>query len=496
MNTHSITSLLAALGLLFLLPASQCLPTDDDDDAIPEDDDDATDDDDAADDDDVTPLPDTVISGEVLAVDRATGQPLSDEEFLERSGGIVLYVLPDANDLSEIFTKVTMDAPGEYEVVLEEYAGAFDVVAVADWWQNSFIDNHDVPRAHPFNPLQADGTEHENVDVVIDLAPQPSGGGCPQCDTQTTITGEVAIVGGYAEGPIAVSTNTADLSNGPISRVLGDGSGPFSITEWDWRGPIALLGYLDDDGNGFFEPSDPIGEADINPVQLGLGDVSGALINIPSAGASAPAPSPFVGLEGTVNYAPFTTGDILLYAVHRTLDGYIFSQVTLAAPGAFALLAPPHTEDVLVYAVLDVDGDGMAVPGVDPSDTYGPFNSDSGVNGIDLDLETSPVPGSLSGTIDYDGAVGSGDVLYVGVFDTPTFDASSSDPVDLLDFSDPEFPVDYSFSILSGTYWIGSYLDVGGDNPTGAGPGDPTGNFGPFLVAPGEDVGGADGTLQ
>ena len=504
MTIGLLRKLLSVALVLTFLTASDCFPTDDDDD-VTDDDDVVADDDDAADDDDFTPPPETMISGEVIAIDRATGVVLSPEEYTDRAGGIILYVLPDAQDLSNILDKVTMVGPGPYEVSLTGYVGPVDVVAVADEDRNHFIDSDDTVREYAFNPLAAAGSPVEGVDVYVDLAPDwhgdddddDNGGGWCGGDT-TELSGDVNIDEELVANPgnqVAVSTNAPDLSTGPWHWMTRIGAGPWALDACDWWGQTALLGYLDDDGNSYFEPSDPIGDAPGNPFTLGIA-AAGIQIEIPSlVDVAIPVPPTYVALAGTVTYGGFTTGDILVFANHITTDGQLFSSATLAAPGAFSVIAPANTADVLVWAVLDSDGDGVYDTWLDPFASEGPMNTGLGASGIVLDLGDAE-PGTFAGTVFWDGPVASIDEMHLGVFDTPVYDPADGMPVDFVVVPNPAFPYEFEFpEIEAGTYWIGAYLDVGGDDPSGAGPEDPTANVGPLLLPPGGDIDGVEVVL-
>ncbi len=150
---------LMAIGWTLLMGAECVPPGDDDDDATAADDDDATanddDDDVTADDDDATPIGSTTIEGSVIALDRESGAVLGSAAYHDRAGGLILYVLPDGNDLSTVFGKMTMTGPGPYSVTIHGYVGPVDVLAVVDEDKNFIIDSSDVLREHAFNPLGA-----------------------------------------------------------------------------------------------------------------------------------------------------------------------------------------------------------------------------------------------------------------------------------------------------------------------------------------------------
>ena len=245
MRLDILRKLLIASLVLAFLTASECFPTDDDD--VADDDDVVADDDDASDDDDFTPPVDTLISGEVIAIDRDTNVELSPYQYNARAGGIILYVLPDAGNLGTIFAKVTMDGPGTYEVLLQDYVGPFDVVAVADEDKNHFIDSSDVAREFAYNPLAAAGAPIEEVNVYIDLLPPWSGGDDDDDDNGgcqvTELDGDVVIEESEVSNPgnsVAVTTNSASLAAGPWDWTTRLGAGPWSIAECDWRGSTAL----------------------------------------------------------------------------------------------------------------------------------------------------------------------------------------------------------------------------------------------------------------
>ena len=469
---------------------------DDDDDAANDDDAVGDDDDSVGDDDDSVPSVSTTISGTVFGTDRESGALLTDSQYSECAGALILYVLPDSSDLSNVWAKFVMQTPGDYSVTLNGYVGDAEVVAIVDENNNSIIDNDDVLRSHSFNPLEINGVDRENVDVYVDLHRNGFGNGNSCADT--VLSGDVNIIG-YADGPVAVTTNSADLSDGPWDNVKIGGAGGFAVDACAANGTASLLAYLDDDRNGFYEPSDPIGVANGNPYVLGIGDVAGIQIDIPSAvPVQPPAPNPLVGITGTVTYGAFATGDILVFASAINTEGTVYSQAVLAAPGAFNLIAPNDATDILVWAAADEDGDGEVDVYVDPFDSQGPLDPGNGVSGIDLELAfVPPAPGSLSGTIDFAGTVNPGDCVKVAVFDIDPSLPSASPSATMAPITNPTFPVAWEIQNLPpASYWIGSHLDYGCDNLGSPEPGEPDGGARwPVLLPAGGAVAGIDLTL-
>jgi hypothetical protein len=447
----------------------------------------------------------TVISGEVIAIDRDTNVVLTPSQYDARAGGMLLYVLPSAQDISDVFAKVVLTEPGPYEVTLEGYVGPFEVMVVVDENRNQFIDAGDTAREFAFNPLTAAGNPIEDVNVYIDLPFSglggPPGGGGPDglngdpgdpdddesvsngCEN-TVISGDVNITD-FPEGNVAVTTNSPDFAIGPREVYIQAGSGPFEAAECNSAEYTALLGYLDADNNGYFEPSDPIGEATGNPFVLGAGDVAGVQINIPAdVEVLVPQPPLYVPITGSVAYTGFTTGYILDHASHISSGGILYSGATLAAPGPFSIIAPANTSNVLIWAVLDADGDGAYDVGLDPFDSVGPLDSGNGITQISLDLGSAPVLGEVGGIILYSGTTTANDVFRISIQQEM---GDSMSQVSGLTTLGPTFPFVYNFDqIPTGSYWVSAQLDVGGDNPSfPPGSEDPVGSVGPYLLSPG-----------
>ncbi len=501
-TTRPFAFLLLTLALL-ALPGSQCIIDDDDavdDDDAADDDDVVADDDDAVDDDDSGPQL-FQVEGDVIALNRETGEVLTLSEAAALAGKIVVYAAEDPDDLTEVLGKSTLDGPDHYEIELLP-GPDFHLVAVADSNRNSFIDSYDVARRYAFNPVSSGGPDVEEADIYIDLlvpdeaddddsaTDDDDSSWEPPTPCEAVFDGDVNLLPPWQgdTSPVAVTSNTLDPVLGPLRWTSLEEAGPWELGLACFTSARDFLGYLDADRNDLFEPCDPVGEAPANPFWVGDVGVSGVQVDIPVLGLKVPAPPPFVPITGTVVYPSFTTGDVLVRATHVTIDGYAFSAATLAAPGSFSLIAPPATDDVLVWAVLDEDGDGQFDISVDPFDSEGPMNTGTGVTGIQLDLGDAP-GGTISVLVTWEGALGADDELHVGVFDSPVYDPASGPPPHFVVEEEPFFPYPWDVEdVDAGTWWVGSYLDIGGDDPNSPGPEDPGVQVGPVLLPPGGEL--------
>ena len=531
------------LMLLFVLPIAACPEPDDDDDTSndddavdPGDDDDATGDDDDAtgDDDDITPCLVT-LTGAVIALDRESGAVLTADQYEARAGGLILYLLPDPDDLSIVHDKVTMTGPGAWTLPLAGCHGSASVVAVVDQDGDFIIGSNDVAREHAFNPvlLPANGLL-EDVDVYVDLPrietgdDDDSGPWGPDDDDDSgpwgpgdddddlsgpdddddnsgpgdddddasgpgddddasgpdddddldqcpsAFSGDV-IVTDYPLGPVVVTANEPNMLEGPWAAAYLGAPGEWTLDVPCLDGWTSFMGILDADENLFFEPSDPVGTSDNNPWTLGLPPSTGVHIEIPSVdGVLPPAPQPYNGISGVVIFDDFLTGDILVHATAVHPSGQLYSMATLAAPGPFSLIAPPGSTDVLAWAVLDEDGDGSFDVFADPYDSFGPFELGDGVTGIELILAYEPPePGTISGQVFWPANDATGaDCLRTALFDQEPV-ASSAEPTILASLvNGPNFPSNFLFEdVPAGAWWVSSFLDVGCDNDQG-GPGE------------------------
>jgi len=491
------------------------------------------------------------ISGQLYAVDRETGIELTSDEYHERAGLLLIYLLEDPDDLTQVVDKRTLAEPGPWVVEDFSYEGELHVVAIAS--DNSpIIGANSLQRRYPFNPLRLEGHAIDGVDIVIDLpddwtadgGPEPGGEGSSNGGTgggngstgddddsntnpgddddsntnpgddddgggsgddddddstpeivypdPTTLSGST-VSSSLPNEAIVVTSNSGDLMDGPWGYTVLEGFGPFTITVANSHGEAGLRAYHDTDGNGLFEPSDTIGLASANPYELGTGDITGINIEIPAATPVAPPmPPSFTPILGELSFGDYNpSGDILVFASYQTTGGAPYSGVVMNSPGNFGLVCPMDAEDVLVWAVFDSDGDGNYDINVDPFDSYGPFDANSGQLGnVVLDLGGGISQGTVSGLVSYTGPVTSDDVLYISLSSAPP--QPNTQPELSIVVSNPNFPVMYTFAdIDSGTWWVSGYMDIGGDTPPSATPGgsleDIIGSTEVIHVSPGEN---------
>ncbi len=292
----------------------------------------------------------------------------------------------------------------------------------------------------------------------------------------TTFSGTV-VLNGLVDAEIAITANNEDGTVGPIEFTFIPAAGPWTLNVANNRPETHLLGYHDTDNNGLFEASDSLGEPVGNPFLLGVGDVPGLLVEIPSGSSAIPEPPIYVGVQGTVSMDDFPGGTIRLFASAGSTEGVVFSYATLSTPGPFALSAPIDAGTVLVWAVLDEESDGLWDLTLDPFDSHGPFSlPPSGIGGIALDLGP-PMPNAIGGSVYYSGAVAPEDILFVALFDNGNF---AGQPTHVERVTAPVFPVSYMFTTVADGVWYPSVLlDIGGESEGGVtGPEDLSAIFG------------------
>ncbi len=452
------------LGVLVVVPG--CPPyggEEDDDDAT---DADGSDDDDVSDDDDDVYLPVTFV-GEVIGLDRETGEVLSTDEYLALAGAIVVYLVSDPADLSDPAGKATLVSPGEFSITVDPNPGPLYLLAISDWTRNAIIDPADVIREYAGNPIYSGlGGEQEaeiflDLQIFVDLGDH-GGGGTPVATTN--ISGPVTLVN-IDDGPLAVAAFRDDGGGWPIYNKF-DQASDYSLDVRDPWDLARVIGFIDKDLNGMFEPSDWVGELTSNPVQLGIGDLAGAEIVIPSGDPSSlPAPTGYIDIQGDVTYSDYSGGEIVVSISDGSPSGQLFGRQTLAAPGAFAVRAPVARSGLVVWGLAE-DG-AMGV--------IGPFSTGMVDEvGVNLVLEAGAgTDNAIGGEIAYSGPMSSDDSLTVALFEY-----SADTPLTILSVPNPSFPASYEFSGLPvGVYRVAGALDFGSDFSGEPEPDEPWGEW-------------------
>ena len=486
---RATNSLLVLLGLSSLLVLTACPPWGGDDDDDGDDDDVANDDDTVGDDDDSTDPLEILIAGEVITRGQESGGILSFDEYQERSGKLVVYLLEDPTDISNVAWKATLDGPGTFEGVIPSNLGPLYATVLADCDQNTIIEDTDIRRNYPFNPLLGGINDISDVTLEIDVPVNCRGGGGPDNSPRTTITGPITLMN-LDPAPIAVAlTDQYSHIGGGWWRFLDAGTPDYTITARDNLGVVNVLAYHESDGNGLFEPADFTGEATSNPVQLGVGDVSGVEILIPSGDPlNFPQPPPDIEISGTVEYDDYSGGDILVFASVADTNGQLMAAQTLAAPRPFALEVPGNYLGMMLWAVYDPEGDGIYDLATDANDLLGPFNTDtSDVSGLLLELENVPSNvNSLGGTITLNTTAGPDDRLVVYLMDNPVV---GTVPYRTQYYGNPGATVDYSFvGLPSGDYLVVAFLDLDSDSIGGPEVDDPFGTSDSSMLSGGTAV--------
>ena len=473
-NKFRVLLLVLSLSAAVMLGVG-CPPGGDDDDSGTANDDDSTagDDDDVVDDDDSGPFyVEIALGGEVIVVDPASGAALTDEEYLVRARGgkMAVYLVEDPADLSAPLAKFVLETPGSWSTVLFGDGTVIYAVVVVDDNGNRIIEQSDLLREHSMNPRTLD-QDLPDLDITVELAPLPTGGGGGgSAGPCSNINGVTVLLRGTS-GEIAVTAHSSDLGAGPYEETYLSDAGEFDICIRDTRQYTSLLGIHDTDGNTLFEPSDDIGEAQINPIALGIGDVVGAVIEIPSATPiTLPAPPPYITLDCDIVFPGYTSGDITVYS---SVGSTVYSTSTIPAPGGVSLRSPPNTDDVRVWAVVDQDGNGSPNPIYEPNGQTFIDTLTFDVQGLLINIE-DPTNNSISGTVVWSGLVSSGDSLQIALHDDPEGEGT---PVAGVTITNPVFPQVFSVpGLLGGTYYVTGYLDVGGAGG-GASLGEPLGIY-------------------
>lgn len=423
-----------------------------------------------------TPLPPrTSISGTVTAVDRDSGVALDSATFSARSGKIVVYAVSDPADIRYPLGKATLNAPGFYSLEVPADSGPLFVVAVADIDADEIITGYDLQRESLDSPVSVGADPIEGVDVVLDLAARPTGGG--GCGGAGLFAGNVLYDNPAGAGvSIAVVGFRGDYSGKILGKQERDGSGEFGVSVNVCTDTTALVAYADVDGNGLYEPCDPAGLAEDNPYPLS--ELGGSNINILIEGvgpSGLPRPISYVSLSGSVAAHDTYAGTPIYLTAMVEGTSTVLGSAELSAPGNFTFRTPGGLGSVLVRAITDSNGDGVLDPTFDANGSATVSVGGSSLGGIGIQLVQPVYDTGLAGTISYSGTATPADQVVIALFDDPDM---TGGPLRLQVFN-PLFPLVYSFMELDpGTYYVLGMLDVNGDsNGEGPGPQDVVGAY-------------------
>jgi len=448
-----------------------------------------------------TPEPGPVdLSGDVITVDRDTGEIVDSEVAAELIGAIAVYILRDPDDLTEVVAKSTMDVPGHYSVTLEPNSGDYYILAVVDVDDNRIITSRDLSREAVRSPVTIHTQDVEDVDIIIDLpfsqwiadggccsggsggagdggssggGGDGSGGGADDGSIGTTIfTGTVVYDDDdEANTEIAVIAYAPEETDDVYAVKFGWGSGDYELWVPHNGDDVTVLAYADADKNGLFEPNDHAGFAEDNPYLLdGLGYEG---VDILIAGVLAnglPQPIPYVSVAGTVAVQQGYNDTPIVVTLSSDV-GVLYDEVVLPAPGDFSMRVPGNLTGLSVQAITDSNGNGQLEVGIDGSDHYGPFDlGTSSLGGILLTLNYEEIePTGFSGVVYYSDSstITSADRIVVVAF---TSTAEEAEPV-LVQSVGTTLPIGYEILDLETllddrgvdelTLYIGAVLDVG-----------------------------------
>ncbi|MFN7146453.1 MAG: hypothetical protein ACK4YP_21950, partial [Myxococcota bacterium] len=188
-------------------------------------------------------------------------------------------------------------------------AEAVYLYAALDWWPDGVIGTSEPVGIYGDLVAVIEGSAVDDVDIVINAPLHPTGGGG---GSAVSIEGNVTIEGDYAAGVARVMLYDS-AGNGPsyVTTVQptvteAGATAPYALAVGANYGEGRLIGAWDDDANGLIEPTDRwgayvVGGENGNPITIGAVNLAAHDVTIPFG--IAPALTPFVRLEGALNYA-------------------------------------------------------------------------------------------------------------------------------------------------------------------------------------------------
>ncbi len=245
--------------------------------------------------------------------------------------------------------------------------------------------------AFPGNPITIGESDVTGVDLVLEAPHDVVLSGtivCPSC------TGGVGL------------DVRMDGALGPL--VLGEllaAPGVFALSLPQDFGPVALVAFRDDDGDGVADLGAPLGAYARNPVMVERDDIGGLTLVLPEASGAA------VQLSGTLACADCVGAGVTL-RVGGALGPELVATALVSGSGAWSLRVPARLGQVGLLAFRDDDQDGLP-DGDQPLGEYAQNPVDVGVQdvtGLALSVPAKVVTAvKLSGTVvcaDCTGGVG------------------------------------------------------------------------------------------
>lgn len=293
-------------------------------------------------------------------------------------------------------------------------AEAVYLYAALDWWPDGVIGTSEPVGIHEDLVAVIEGSAVDDVDIVINAPLHPTGGGGG--GTYVSIEGNVVIEGDYAAGAARVMLYDS-AGNGPsyVTTVQptvteAGASAPYALTVGADYGAGRLIGAWDDDANGLIEPTDRwgayvVGGENGNPITVGSVNLTSHDVTIPFG--IAPALTPFVRLEGALNYSGGydtlpagavvyvtalktrrTEGEFAVDDLQKGYDWASFTGAELTGTALDYVLVTPSSAVAYLSAYVDLDADGLLNEAGEPFASYGPTGristGTSNQDGLDL----------------------------------------------------------------------------------------------------------------
>jgi hypothetical protein len=340
---------------------------------------------------------------------------------------VAAYTLDETTNTTTYHDQTVILSPlilgNTYELSVDlDAAESVYLYASLDYSADGVIGTADPIGVYPELVAVVESGSVSDLDIVINAETWSTGGGgggdTGGGTTLITLSGTVAITDPYTGGDGKVmlydsAGNGPEYVSGFTPTATTDGA------EADWSlavppelGDKRLLGAWDSNINGLIEPTDLWGAyvvsgANANPLAIGGIDLPGLNVEIPFG--IAPAITPFVRIEGTLEYADdFSTlpagatvyvtavrtrpaGDFSVADLERGYDWQLFTGADLVGTELDYILLAPSSEVAYLWAFGDMDGDGVLNEVGEPVASWGRTGRvDTGTSnqtGMDMELQ-------------------------------------------------------------------------------------------------------------